>query len=328
MNMIANIFSSISATAGHLSPFWLWTWFGVAVVVLLAADLFWFNRKNEEPHFWHTFWICMAYIAAALLFGAFVWYEDGPNKGMEYFTGYLLEKSLSMDNIFVMSMVFAALGVPSKYQHRVLFWGILGALIMRGLLIGIGDALVVRFSWILYLFSAFLIYTGGKMLLMKNEETIDVKDSKIYRFMSKMFHVTHEIHGEHFFVKENGRHYMTPLFFALLIIETMDVIFALDSIPAIFLVTTDVYVVYTSNIFAILGLRALYFLLASIISKFCYLKPAISIILIFIGVKIFLKDTPFEVAEWQSLAVTIGLLAGGILLSLIKKPVEDSNVAK
>lgn len=328
MDMIANIFSSISATAGHLSPFWLWTWFGIAVIVLLAADLFWFNRKNEEPHFWHTFWICMAYIAAALLFGAFVWYEDGAEKGMDYFTGYLLEKSLSMDNIFVMSMVFAALGVPSKYQHRVLFWGILGALIMRGLLIGIGDALVVRFHWILYLFSAFLIYTGGKMLLMKDEETIDVKDSKIYRFMSKMFHVTHEIHGEHFFVKENNRHYMTPLFFALLIIETMDVVFALDSIPAIFLVTTDVYVVYTSNIFAILGLRALYFLLAAIIDKFSYLKPAISIILIFIGFKIFLPKIGIEVAEWQSLAVTIGLLAGGILLSLIKKTNEADNAGK
>ena len=323
MDSLTDMFTTISATAGHLSPFWLWTWFGVAVVLLLAADLFWFNRKNEEPHFWHTFWICMAYIAAALLFGAFVWVEDGPNKGMEYFTGYLLEKSLSMDNIFVMSMIFAALGVPSKYQHRVLFWGILGALVMRGILIGVGDALVVRFHWILYLFSAFLIYTGIKMLLTKEEEQGNIKDTKIYQIMSKFFHVTHEIRGEHFFVKENGRHYITPLFFALLIIETMDVVFALDSIPAIFLVTTDVYVVYTSNIFAILGLRALYFLLASIIKKFHYLKPAISIILIFIGIKIFLPRFGIEVEEWQSLTVTVGLLAGGIILSLLKKPETD-----
>ncbi len=323
MDSLTDMFTTISATAGHLSPFWLWTWFGVAVVFLLAADLFWFNRKNEEPHFWHTFWICMAYIAVALLFGAFVWIEDGPNKGMDYFTGYLLEKSLSMDNIFVMSMVFAALGVPSKYQHRVLFWGILGALVMRGILIGVGDALVVRFHWILYLFSAFLIYTGIKMLLTKEEEQGNIKDTKIYQIMSKFFHVTHEIHGEHFFVKENGRHYITPLFFALLIIETMDVVFALDSIPAIFLVTTDVYVVYTSNIFAILGLRALYFLLASIIKKFHYLKPAISIILIFIGIKIFLPRFGIEVEEWQSLTVTVGLLAGGIILSLLKKPETD-----
>jgi tellurite resistance protein TerC len=323
MDSLTDMFTTISATAGHLSPFWLWTWFGVAVVLLLAADLFWFNRKNEEPHFWHTFWICMAYIAVALLFGVFVWIEDGVNKGMDYFTGYLLEKSLSMDNIFVMSMIFAALGVPSKYQHRVLFWGILGALVMRGILIGVGDALVVRFHWILYLFSAFLIYTGIKMLLTKEEEQGNIKDTKIYQIMSKFFHVTHEIRGEHFFVKENGRHYITPLFFALLIIETMDVVFALDSIPAIFLVTTDVYVVYTSNIFAILGLRALYFLLASIIKKFHYLKPAISIILIFIGIKIFLPRFGIEVEEWQSLTVTVGLLAGGIILSLLKKPETD-----
>ncbi len=319
------ILNSLIATEGHLSQLWLWISFGVAVVVLLAADLFWFNRKNEEPHFWHTLWICIAYIAAALAFGAFVWIEDGADKGMDYFTGYLLEKSLSMDNIFVMSMIFAALGVPRIYQHRVLFWGILGALIMRGILIGVGDALVIRFHWILYLFSAFLIYTGFKMLFTEEEEQGNIKDTKIYKMLAKHFHVTHEIRGEHFFVKENGKHYITPLFFALLIIELMDVVFALDSIPAIFLVTTDVYVVYTSNIFAILGLRALYFLLAAIISKFAYLKPAISIILIFIGVKIFLPKFGITVQEWQSLAVTLGLLTGGILLSLIKKPKENGG---
>ena len=317
--------NSLIATEGHLSQLWLWISFGVAVVVLLAADLFWFNRKNEEPHFWHTLWICIAYIAAALAFGAFVWIEDGADKGMDYFTGYLLEKSLSMDNIFVMSMIFAALGVPRIYQHRVLFWGILGALIMRGILIGVGDALVIRFHWILYLFSAFLIYTGFKMLFTEEEEQGNIKDTKIYKMLAKHFHVTHEIRGEHFFVKENGKHYITPLFFALLIIELMDVVFALDSIPAIFLVTTDVYVVYTSNIFAILGLRALYFLLAAIISKFAYLKPAISIILIFIGVKIFLPKFGITVQEWQSLSVTLGLLTGGILLSLIKKPKENGG---
>ena len=153
-----------------MSPVMLWSSFGVAVILLLAADLFWFNRKNEEPHFWHTLWICVAYVVAALLFGVFVMYEDGVKKGMDYFTGYLLEKSLSMDNIFVMSMIFASLGVPKMYQHRVLFWGILGALVMRGVLIGIGDALIVKFHWILYIFSAFLIYTGIKMLLTKEAE--------------------------------------------------------------------------------------------------------------------------------------------------------------
>lgn len=297
----------------------LWVSFGVCVLLLLAADLFWFNRKNEEPHFWHTLWICVAYIVVAFLFGLFVMYEDGVKKGMDYFTGYLLEKSLSMDNIFVMSMIFAALGVPKMYQHRVLFWGILGALVMRGILIGIGDALVVKFHWILYIFSAFLIYTGAKMLVIKEEEQGNIKDTKLYKGLSKFFHVTHEIHGEHFFYKKDGKHYITPLFFALVIIETMDVVFALDSIPAIFLVTTDVYIVYTSNIFAILGLRALYFLLAAIINKFVYLKPAISIILIFIGIKIFLPKIGIEVEEWQSLSVTIGLLTGGMLLSVFRK---------
>ena len=324
MENLNSLLSFFSSSHQALSPFWLWTCFGITVVLLLAADLFWFNRKNEEPHFWHTLWICIAYIAVAVLFGAFVWVEDGAEKGMDYFTGYLLEKSLSMDNIFVMSMVFAALGVPGKYQHRVLFWGILGALVMRGVLIGIGDALVVRFNWILYIFSAFLIYTGIKMLCMKEDEERDIRDTKVYQLVSKMFHVTHELHGEHFFVKENGKHCITPLFFALVTIELMDVVFALDSIPAIFLVTTDIYVVYTSNIFAILGLRALYFLLAAIIKKFAYLKPAISIILIFIGCKIFLKYFGIEVHEWQSLAVTLGLLTGGILLSVFKKAQPDA----
>lgn len=326
MELWNSLLAFLSAPHHALPPFWLWTCFGVTVVLLLAADLFWFNRKNEEPHFWHTLWICVAYIAVAVIFGAFVWVEDGAEKGMDYFTGYLLEKSLSMDNIFVMSMVFAALGVPSKYQHRVLFWGILGALIMRGILIGIGDALVVRFNWILYIFSAFLIYTGIKMLLMKEDDQTDIRDSKIFQMVSKVFHVTHEIKGEHFFVKENGKHFITPLFFALVTIELMDVVFALDSIPAIFLVTTDIFVVYTSNIFAILGLRALYFLLAAIINKFAYLKPAISIILIFIGSKIFLKYFGIEVHEWQSLAVTLGLLTGGILFSIFKK--AEPNGAK
>lgn len=319
------IFNNLMSAHQALSPFWLWTCFGIVVIILLAADLFWFNRKNEEPHFWHTLWICVAYVVVALLFGVFVWLEDGPEKGMDYYTGYLLEKSLSMDNIFVMSMIFAALGIPRMYQHRVLFWGILGALVMRGILIGIGDVLVLKFHWILYIFSIFLIYTGVKMLVAKEEMESGIQDSKIYRFMSRIFHVTHELRSEHFFVKENGKHYMTPLFFALLIIETMDVVFALDSIPAIFLVTTDVYVIYTSNIFAILGLRALYFLLAAIISKFAYLKPAISIILIFIGMKIFLPKFGIEIVEWQSLAVTVGLLTGGILLSIFKRNTNESK---
>lgn len=307
-----------------LSQNWMWTIFGISVIVLLVLDLFLFNRKNEEPHFWHTLWMCVFYVVIAIIFGIFVIYEEGAEKGMLYFTGYLLEKSLSLDNIFVMSVIFSTIGIPSKYQHRVLFWGILGALFMRGIMIFLGEALISRFHWVLYIFSLFLIYTGVKMLSMKDGEEIPFRESRIYKTLSKFFHVTHELHEHHFMFKENGHWYITPLFFALIIIETMDVIFAFDSIPAIFLITQDVFVVYTSNIFAILGLRALYFLLAAIVNKFTYLKPALSIILIFIGCKIFLPHFGIEIAAWQSLSVTFTLLFGGILLSIYK----DSSKTK
>lgn len=301
-----------------LSQNWMWTIFGISVIVLLVLDLFVFNRKNEEPHFWHTLWMCVFYVVIAIIFGIFVIYEEGTEKGMLYFTGYLLEKSLSLDNIFVMSVIFSTIGIPSKYQHRVLFWGILGALFMRGIMIFLGEALISRFHWVLYIFSLFLIYTGAKMLSVKEGEETPFKESRIYKLLSKFFHVTHELHEHHFMFKENGHCHITPLFFALLIIETMDVIFAFDSIPAIFLITQDVFVVYTSNIFAILGLRALYFLLAAIVNKFTYLKPALSIILIFIGCKIFLPHFGIEIAAWQSLSVTFALLFGGIMLSVYK----------
>ncbi len=301
-----------------LSQNWMWTIFGISVIVLLFLDLFVFNRKNEEPHFWHTLWMCVFYVVIAIIFGIFVIYEEGTEKGMLYFTGYLLEKSLSLDNIFVMSVIFSTIGIPSKYQHRVLFWGILGALFMRGIMIFLGEALISRFHWVLYIFSLFLIYTGAKMLSIKEGEEAPFKESRIYKLLSKFFHVTHELHEHHFMFKENGHWHITPLFFALIIIETMDVIFAFDSIPAIFLITQDVFVVYTSNIFAILGLRALYFLLAAIVNKFTYLKPALSIILIFIGCKIFLPHFGIEIAAWQSLSVTFALLFGGIMLSVYK----------
>ena len=308
----------LNSTHTVLSQSMMWTVFGIAVIVLLVLDLCVFNRKNEEPHFWHKFWICVFYIVIALIFGVFVVYEEGADKGMLYFTGYLLEKSLSLDNIFVMSVIFSAIGVPSKYQHRVLFWGILGALVMRGIMIFLGEALVSRFHWVLYIFSVFLVYTGAHMLFSKEEEK-PFKSTKIYKVMSKIFHVTHEIKGEHFIVKEEGKWHITPLLFALFIIETMDVIFAFDSIPAIFLITQDVFIVYTSNIFAILGLRALYFLLAAIVNKFLYLKPALSIILIFIGLKIFTPHFGFEIKTWQSLTFTMIMLTGGILLSVLKE---------
>jgi tellurite resistance protein TerC len=199
---------------------------------------------------------------------------------------------------------------------------------MRALLILVGETLISNFHWVLYVFSAFLVYTGVKMLLHKGEEEPAFEETRMFKFFSKIFHVTGKIHGEHFFVKENGKHYITPLFFALITIETMDVIFALDSIPAIFLITQDVFIVYTSNIFAILGLRALYFLLEAVVHKFKYLKPALSIILIFIGLKIFApRVLGFELEAWHSLSVTFGLLFAGIAVSLWKAKDEKSPEA-
>ncbi len=297
----------------------MWGIFGVVVLALLFFDLFLFNRKNEVPNFTHTLVLCILYIAAACVFGVFVIYEEGAAKGMDFFTGFLVEKSLSLDNIFIMSLVFASIGVPRQYQHRVLFWGILGAIVMRALLIYVGETLIANFHWVLYVFSAVLVYTGAKMLVVKNEENADFKDSKIFNVIAKIFRVTKRVHGPQFVVKKNKKYYITPLLFALLVIETMDVIFALDSIPAIFLITQDVFIVYTSNIFAILGLRALYFLLEAVVHKFKYLKPALAIILIFIGLKIFVpKLFGFELEAWHSLSVTFGLLFAGIAFSMYK----------
>ena len=305
-----------------LSQEMMWVCFGVAVIVLLALDLFCFNRKNEVPSFAHTLWVCVAYVGAGLLFGLFVWYEKGANLAMDYYTGFLIEKSLSMDNIFVMSIIFTCIGVPRQYQHRVLFWGILGAVVMRAIMISIGAAIIHQFHWVLYIFSAFLIYTGIKMVGHKAEENKDgeanIKDSKMYKFIEKHFPVTHEIDGAHFVTVKKGKRYMTPLLFALLLIELMDVIFALDSIPAIFAITQDVFVVYTSNIFAILGLRALYFLLEAAVHRFVYLKQALAIVLIFIGIKIFLPMFGLHLESLHSLVITFSMLAGGVILSLIK----------
>lgn len=313
-----------TALLSHLSTNAMWGIFAVAVIVLLAWDLFFLNRKNEVPVFSHTLLLCIIYIAAGLLFGVFIMYEQGTENGMLFFTGFLVEKSLSLDNIFIMSVVFASLGIPRIYQHRVLFWGILGAIIMRAVLILVGETLIANFHWVLYVFSAFLIYTGAKMMMHDDKEETKFEESTLYKTLSRFFHVT-TIHSGHFFVKENGKNYITPLFFALMTIEIMDVIFALDSIPAIFLITQDIFIVYTSNIFAILGLRALYFLLEAAVHKFYYLKPALSVIMVFIGIKIFLPYIGWEVTAIQSLCITFGVIFVGIAASLMRKvPAEES----
>ena len=300
-----------------LSNTWLWISFAVIITVLLFLDLCVFHRHAEEPKIGETFRMSAYYIIIALIFGLFIIYERGSSAGILYYTGYLVEKSLSMDNIFVISLVFTSLKIPGKYQHRVLFWGILGAIAMRAIMIFIGAELVAKFHWILYIFSLFLIYTGIKIFLPEKEET-PILERPLFKFIRRRFHVTHEIIGEHFFVRKGKLLMMTPLFFALIIIEIMDVIFAIDSIPAIFLITQDTYIVYTSNIFAILGLRALYFLLAAAVNRFAYLKQALAFILVFIGSKIFLPYAGIEVTPVYSLIITFSILFVGIAASLYR----------
>lgn len=306
----------------HLSTGVMWGIFGLIVFTILFLDLFVFHKKSDTPTMKSTFKICLSYMIISLLFGLFVLYEKGMDTGMLFYTGYLVEFSLSMDNIFVISLIFTALKVPSIYQHRVLFWGVLGAVVMRAVMILAGAKMVEEWHWVLYVFSALLLYTGAKMLwesFKKDEEDADdVTEGKLVSVIKKYVPMTNKINGEHFFIKESGKWLATPLFLALLIIETMDVIFAIDSIPAIFLITQDVFVVYTSNIFAILGLRSLYFLLAQAVAKFIYLKHALSFVLIFIGSKIFLPYIGLKVTTGMSLSVTFGILALGVVFSLLK----------
>ena len=318
----------------HLSTGAMWFVFALIVFTILFLDLFVFHKKSDTPSLKGTLKICLSYMAVSLLFCLFFLYEKGLDIGMLFYTGYLVEFSLSMDNIFVISLVFTSLSIPAIYQHRVLFWGVLGAIVMRAIMILVGAQLVSQFHWVLYLFSAFLIYTGAKMLkeTMKDddEETKDseASEGKMLSFMKKWIPMTNKLHEEHFFIKEAGKWVATPLFLALVIIETMDVIFAIDSIPAIFLITQDVFVVYTSNIFAILGLRSLYFLLAQAVTKFVYLKHALSFVLIFIGSKIFLPYIGLKVTTSISLIVTFGILALGIALSLYKTRNLDNNAVE
>lgn len=302
----------------------MWAVFGVIVFTILFLDLFVFHKKSAEPSFRDSLAACIGYMLIAALFGLFVIYEKGFETGMLFYTGYLVEFSLSMDNIFVISLVFGSLSIPGKYQHRVLFWGIMGAIVMRAVMILLGESLVSNFHWVLYVFSVFLIYTGARMLMIREKEE-DLTQTPLFLFVEKKIRVTRSLYGEHFFVKLRGRHYMTPLFFALIIIELMDVIFAVDSIPAIFLITQDLFVVYTSNIFAILGLRSLYFLLAAAVSRFVCLKPALAIILIFIGSKIFFPYVGLKIEAWQSLIVTFILLGGGIACSFLKSQKTVKN---
>ncbi|QYO76269.1 TerC family protein [Devosia salina] len=304
-------------------PLWMWLGFLGLVVALLAFDLGVLHRDGHEIEVRESLLLSAFYIALGLAFGGFVWWQLGAQSGVEYLTGFVVEKSLAMDNVFVIAMIFGYLAIPRHLQHRVLFWGILGVIVLRAIMIGLGATLVSEYGWVLYVFAAFLIFTGIRMLMIGHEEA-DLSQNPVLLFVKRRFRVTDTLQGDRFFVRQHdpktGRmeRYMTPLFLALIMIEIADVIFAVDSVPAIFAITTDPYIVYTSNIFAILGLRALYFALAAIIHRFAYLKQALAVLLVFIGSKIFLADLlgwdKFP-AEW-SLTITAVILASGVAYSL------------
>lgn len=300
-----------------IDQLWLWVGFNIFVLTMLALDLGVFHRQAHVVSFRESIAWTVVWVALALLFNGGVWHFYGSQKALEFFTGYLIEKSLSVDNVFVFALLFSYFAVPAVYQHKVLFWGILGALVMRAVMIAAGAALITRFNWIVYLFGAFLILTGLKMII-KREEEIHPERNPVVRWFKKLVPVTTDYRQDKFFVVEGGVRHATPLFVVLLLVEVSDLIFAVDSIPAIFAVTTDPFIVYTSNVFAILGLRSLYFALAGVMNKFHYLKIGLGVVLAFVGVKMLLAHTAWKLDTLISLAVVAGILAISILASLVR----------
>ncbi|REF71846.1 MULTISPECIES: TerC family protein [Paracoccus] len=305
------------------TPIWLWLVFVGLVGLLLAFDLGVLNRGDKEIGVAESLKLSSFYITLGVLFGGFVWYQLGSNAAAEYMTAFVVEKTLAMDNVFVIALIFATLSIPRRYQHRVLFWGILGVIVLRGIMIGVGATLVAQYGWILYVFAGFLILTGIKMLFIGDKEH-DMGANPVLRFLRRRMPLTQELHGHAFVVRQSDpktgriRRFATPLLLALVMIEIADVIFAVDSVPAVFAITTDPYIVYTSNIFAILGLRALFFALAAIIHRFEYLKQALAVLLIFIGSKVFIADL-MGLAKFPpavSLGITFAILGAGVGWSL------------
>ncbi len=303
---------------------WLWVGFNVFVLAMLALDLGVFHRQAHvvalrESLTWTGVWVGLA-----LVFNLGVWHYAGSTKALEFFTGYLIEKSLSVDNVFVFALLFSYFAVPSLFQHKVLFWGILGALIMRAIMIAAGAALIAKFAWIICVFGGFLILTGIKMIV-KREEEIHPERNPVVKWFKRLMPVTPDYRGDKFFVRENGTRMATPLFMVLLLVEIFDLIFAVDSIPAIFAVTKDPFIVYTSNVFAILGLRSLYFALAGVIDKFHYLKIGLGVVLTFVGVKMILAHTAWKIDTLVSLGVILAILTVSVVWSLLK-PKKLKNV--
>jgi tellurite resistance protein TerC len=290
------------------------------VLVAVALDLGVFHRKAhkvsiKESLVWSVVWITLA-----IAFGLWILRGYGRQHALEFFTGYIIEKSLSVDNLFVFLIIFRVFAVKDEYQHNVLAYGIIGALLMRGIMIAAGAALVERFEWVMYLFGAFIIYAGIHMLVARETES-HPENNFLVRYISKHIRLTREYRGQRFFVRENGKRYATPLFLVLLVVEITDVTFAVDSIPAIFGITRDPFIVFTSNVFAILGLRAVYFLLAGVLDKFAYLKIALALVLIFIGGKM-IAEPWLHISVGVSLGVVIGMLAVAVVASLLVKPKE------
>ena len=298
------------------SSTWLWIGFSVFILLMLSLDLGLLNRKAHtikyrEAATWSVVWVTLAMIFAGLVF-----YYQGTTRGFEFLTGYLIELSLSVDNLFVFLLIFSYFKVPSKYQHRVLFWGVMGALIMRLTMIFIGAALIQRFEWIIYIFGAFLVYTGIKMF--KQEELdIQPEDNPLVKFVTRFIPITRHYEEQKFFTRVNGRLMGTLLLLVLVIVEVTDLVFAVDSIPAIFAITTNTFIVYTSNVFAILGLRSMYFLLAGVVEKFQYLKMGLAIVLTFIGVKMLVVAVDVHIPIWFSLMFVAVVLLSSVVASLI-----------
>jgi tellurite resistance protein TerC len=313
-------------------PAWMWLFFIAIVAALLVLDLGVLHKQDHEIGIAESLKLSAMYITLGVAFAGFVWWQMGSEASTLYLTAFVVEKTLAMDNVFVIALIFTYFAVPRKYQHRVLFWGILGVIVLRGIMIGLGATLVAQYGWVLYIFAAFLILTGVKMMFM-GDKPMDISQNPVLKFLKRRMNVTEELHGHDFFVKKPDPktgmlvRFATPLFLALVMVEIVDLIFAVDSVPAVFAITTDPFIVYTSNIFAILGLRALYFALAAVIHRFHYLKYALSLLLVFIGSKIFVADLmgweKFP-ANW-SLLITFAILATGIAVSLWKTRAEKSR---
>lgn len=302
---------------------WMWTGFLAFVLGMLALDLGVFHRQAhrvsmKESAVWSAVWV-----ACALVFDALLWHRFGSRAGLEFITGYLMEKALSVDNIFVIVLLFGAFSVPEAYQHRVLFWGILGALVMRAVCVLLGAALLAKFHWVLYVFGAFLLATGVKMLVFKNSE-FDPLTNPVFRLFRRLVPAVDTYHGPAFTVLQDGKRRATPLLLVLAAVELTDVVFAVDSVPAIFAVTSDPFIVFTSNIFAILGLRSLYFLLAGVVGRFRLLKVGLSLVLVFVGLKMLAVDV-YKMPILWSLVIIAMLLGGSMIASLLAPRRAESS---